>query len=141
VRSIIGDLERLCPAPPPPYSPALASQNDLIQATCFASLEEIQQTVRLLNRVLAARHKSKSTETSASASRRHHSASKKRRNCGHVTRDQIIDTVGGVVEQATKEDPWKVKPTVRTTLYGLKSAKRFTGVSILEFSAEHVTEL
>jgi hypothetical protein len=75
------------------------------KATCFASLEEIQRTCPCLTKSkcwASCQPSPKSTETSQHP-QRHHFASVKHCNCGHVTRDQIIDTVGGVVEQAARK--------------------------------------
>jgi tRNA(Ser,Leu) C12 N-acetylase TAN1 len=63
----------------------------------------------------------------------------KRRNCGHVTRDQIIDTVGGVVEQATKEDPWKVNLRQPDYTVWIEICKTLTGVSIFPSSVQNMS--
>jgi tRNA acetyltransferase TAN1 len=147
VRSIIGDLERSVSSPNTASQSGIPSSRYVtrmipIQATCFASLEEIQQTVRaLLNQVLEALPaKSKSTEASASASTPiSFCVQVKRRNCGHVTRDQIIDTVGGVVEQATKEDPWKVNLRQPDYTVWIEICKTLTGVSIFPSSVQNMS--
>jgi tRNA acetyltransferase TAN1 len=147
VRSIIGDLERSVSAPNTASQSGIPSSRYVtrmipIQATCFASLEEIQQTVRaLLDQVLAAlpaKVKSTSTETSAST-QTSFCVQVKRRNCGHVTRDQIIDTVGGVVEQATKEDPWKVNLRQPDYTVWIEICKTLTGVSIFPSSVQNMS--
>jgi tRNA(Ser,Leu) C12 N-acetylase TAN1 len=145
VRSIIGDLERSVSSPNTASQSGIPSSRYVtrmipIQATCFASLEEIQQTVRaLLDQVLEALPaKSKSTETSASTSTSF-CVQVKRRNCGHVTRDQIIDTVGGVVEQATKEDPWKVNLRQPDYTVWIEICKTLTGVSIFPSSVQNMS--
>jgi tRNA acetyltransferase TAN1 len=142
VRSIIQDLERSVSSPNTASQSGIPSSRFVtrmipIQATCFASLEEIQQTVRaLLDQVLEALP-AKSTETSTSPPT--FCVQVKRRNCGHVTRDQIIDTVGGVVEEATKAEPWKVNLRQPDYTVWVEICKTLTGVSIFPSSVQNMS--
>lgn len=144
VRSIIQDLERSVSSPNTASQSGIPSSRYVtrmipIQATCFASLEEIQQTVRaLLDQVLEALPV-KSTVTSTSALPTTFCVQVKRRNCGHVTRDQIIDTVGAVIDQATKEDPWKVNLRQPDYTIWVEICKTLTGVSVFPSSVQNMS--
>jgi tRNA acetyltransferase TAN1 len=145
VRSIVQDLERSVSSPNTASLAGIPSSRYVtrmipIQATCFASVEEIQQTVRaLLDQVLEGLPaKAKSTEAST-LSPPTFCVQVKRRNCGHVTRQQIIDTVVTVVDQATKVEPWTVNLRQPDYTVWIEICKTLTGVSILPSSVQNMS--
>jgi len=98
-----------------------------IQATCFASQDEIHQTVRALLRRLLNSLKGESYSFSIQV---------KRRNCGHLTRDQIIEGVAGVVGQMTTA--WTVKLREPDVIVMVEICKTLCGISILTASEQSV---
>lgn len=86
-----------------------------IQATCFANIEEIKNTAKfLIDHVLVpstneqntddSDKKSDKKELQKDDSRPTFSVTIKRRNCSNVTRDEIISTVAGLVDDTFKVD-------------------------------------
>jgi len=107
-----------------------------VQATCFASLEEITATFRaLLDHVLLPKLRQQQQQTISSNNDTATSTTTfgirfKKRNCGNVNRDQVIDAIVLQVDDATKET-WKVdldKPDYRVEV---QICKTLCGISIL----------
>ena len=110
-----------------------------MQATCFASIEEITATFRLLfdHVTLPKIEKEKALKSSQSKSDEPISfgIKFKKRNCGNVTRDQVIDGIVLQVDEATNES-WKVnldKPDYRVEV---QICKTLCGMSILAATGE-----
>jgi tRNA(Ser,Leu) C12 N-acetylase TAN1 len=102
-----------------------------MQATCFASLDEIQQTVRaLLNQTLAGLLSQKPKDATAPS----FCVQIKRRNCSSVTRDDLISAVVAVVDDATAAAPWTVNLREADYTFQIEICKTLTGVSILPAS-------
>jgi tRNA(Ser,Leu) C12 N-acetylase TAN1 len=140
VRSIVQDLEQSVSAPSTAIQSGIPSSRFVtrmipIQATCFASLDEIQQTVRALLDQAVEALPAKSPETPPPT----FCVNVKRRNCGHLTREAIIDTVVEVVDQATKAEPWKVNLRQADYNIWIEICKTLTGVSIIPSSFQSMS--
>jgi tRNA(Ser,Leu) C12 N-acetylase TAN1 len=96
-----------------------------LQATCFASVEELQGVLRILllphERTLDERGK----DATKPATFRIHV---KRRNCGHLTTSQIIDAAAGLVVRMTG---WTVQLKDSDFCVWVEVCKSFMGVSLL----------
>jgi len=135
VSSIVHDLERSISSPESSQSlvPSSRFVTRMIpmQATCFASLDEIQQTVRaLLDQTLAGLLSQKPKDATAPS----FCVQIKRRNCSSVTRDDLISAVVAVVDDATAAAPWTVNLREADYTFQIEICKTLTGVSILPAS-------
>jgi tRNA acetyltransferase TAN1 len=100
-----------------------------VQATCFASMEEIQLTFRsLLERTVL-------NKGSLLPSTPTFGIKFKKRNCGSVTRDQVITEIGKQVEEATNKT-WKVHLDNPDYRIQIEICKTVCGMSILAASKE-----
>ncbi|CAB9509186.1 THUMP domain-containing protein 1 [Seminavis robusta] len=98
-----------------------------LQATCFASLEEIKLTFRSIldHLVLPNLPNDKKDVTFA--------IHFKKRNCGHLTRDQVIHEIGNQVDQATGEG-WKVNLAQPDIRIQIEICKTLCGMAVLQAS-------
>lgn len=142
IRSVLGDIQKeLDTGKTNPEIPSSRFISRMIpmQATCFASIEEITATFRLLleHVTLPKIEKQKAHQKSEAKSEGPISfgIKFKKRNCGNVTRDQVIDGIVLQVDEATNEG-WKVnldKPDYRVEV---QICKTLCGMSILAATGE-----
>lgn len=105
-----------------------------IQASCYSSVEDIQHAVaNLIERALRLSKQSKQQPTTTTT----FAIQEKRRFCGHLTHDQIIDAVASVVSKATVDHPWKVNLNQPDYTIWIDICKTVAGVSIIPASQLH----
>lgn len=95
------------------------------QVTCYASLDEIQRVVR---RLLTGLPKSESSTFAVRV---------KRRICGHLTRDDIIDAVATLV---VEEKSWKVDLKQPSFTLWVEVCRTTCGISIFPSETEGLSE-
>jgi tRNA acetyltransferase TAN1 len=119
VRNIMSDLEKNSKTAP---SSRFVTRMIPIQATCFASVEEI----RLTSQELFKKYLPPTAKTFAVAPRR--------RMCGNITTKQIIDTVAGLVVESIPGCKVKLeKPDVTIVV---EVCKTLCGISVVQKCAE-----
>jgi len=124
VQRVLKDLDSASTSAP---SSRFVTRMIPIQATCFASLEEISLTSKaLIDKYLK-------DETPSSFA-----VSIKRRNCSTVTRDEIINTVAGaVLDMEGHKKEWKVDLKSPKYTIMVEICKTLCGVTIIENCASY----
>jgi tRNA acetyltransferase TAN1 len=103
-----------------------------IQASCYTSIEDIQYAVeKLLEPIVTMQAKQATTGSSTASTARipTFAVQEKRRFCGHIKHDQIVDAIGAVVDRVT--NGWKVNLTLPDYTIWIEVCKNVTGVSIV----------
>jgi len=104
-----------------------------IQATCFASIEEITATFRaLLDHLILPKEEDEKAIKSFGIKF-------KKQNCGNVTKDQVIHAIVGQLDVATKDkfgEEWKVDLDNPDYRIQVEICKTLCGMSILKASQE-----
>jgi tRNA acetyltransferase TAN1 len=96
-----------------------------LQATCFASVEELQGVLRTLLLPHEQTLDERGKDAAKPATFRIHV---KRRNCGHLTTSQVIDAAAGLVVRMTG---WTVQLKDSDFCVWVEVCKSFMGVSLL----------
>ena len=137
VRRIIHDLKQNNPTVP---RSRFVTRMIPMQATCFASLDEIQITSkRLLQKYLISsnhltpQHKTETT-TSSNSSTATFKIDFRRRNCSNVTRTQVIDAVAKIMEELTSSNPnqFSVNLTNPDYTIQIEICKTLCGMSVIK---------
>jgi tRNA acetyltransferase TAN1 len=108
-----------------------------LQATCFASMEEINLTFRALMDhyilpKLAQQQPQDKTTTFA--------IKFKKRNCGHITRDQLIQGIVAQLDEATHGKEWKVNLDQPDYRIQVEICKTLCGISVLHATHEDMVK-
>ena len=124
VHRILNDLDSASKAAP---SSRFVTRMIPIQATCFASIEEIGLTAKaLVHKYL----KDKKPSTFA--------VTFKRRNCSTVTRDEVINAIAGdVLDMEGAKDAWKVDLKSPKYAIMVEICKTVCGMTIVENCAAY----